>query len=1061
MGIVKFALRFPHTFYVAAILILFLGVSAIVTTPTDIFPQIRIPVVSVIWQYNGLSPDEMETRVATYGEYSISTTVNGIKNIESQTLSGLVVQKIYFQPNVSIDLAISQIISATNSIRALMPPGIQPPTIIKYDASSVPILQLSLSSDQLNEQQLYDYGIYQVRQQLSPISGLTLPTPSGGKYRQIMIDLDPAALLAQGITATDVSNAVNLQNITVPSGDAKIGAKQYIVRLNTQPATVAGLNDLPIRQVNGTTVYLRDVAHVRDGWAVQQNIVRVDGKRSVLLTIIKNGEASTLDVVKHVKETIPAIKRAAPPSMQLSELFDQSVFVRSSIDGVLREGAIAAGLTALMIMLFLGSWRSTVVVMVSIPLSILTSIAILSALGETINTMTLGGLALAVGILVDDSTVTIENTHRVLDEGMPFDRGVLIGAAGIAIPTLVSTLAISCVFISVVFLEGAPKYLFTPQGLAVVFAMLASYGLSRTLTPIIIRLLIRREHEEKGQHHGRLARFHEAFNVHFERFRAFYVWILGIVLVRRKIVPMAALGVILLAGCLTPFIGRDFFPQVDAGIIQLHVRAPARTRIEETERLFQTVENHIRTVIPERDRQLVIDNIGLPVRPINYAFMDGSAIGVNDGVIQIALKPGHAPTQDYIDKLRSELPSEFPDVLFYFQPADMVTQILNFGVPTQIDVQIKGRNRPGNLVVARELQRKIAAVPGAVDVHLQQEVDAPELYYNVDRTRAEELNQTISTISNNLMINLASSETVYPNFWTDPAAGIPYNIAVQTPEYRVASLNDLNNVSIATDSGTAAPVPTTLSNVARMERKTIQSVLNHSNIAPVYDIYASVQNRDLGGVASDIDKIIAEESPKLSPGNHIEIQGQVESMKSAFSRLTIGLIFAAVFVYLLMVVNFQDFLDPLIVILALPGAACGIIIVLFITGTTLSVPSLMGAIMSIGVASANSILLVTFAREQSLEGKSPIEAAIAAGSTRLRPVLMTAAAMIVGMLPMAIGGPGEEQNAVLARAVIGGLLFGTCATLLVVPYLYAMLRHFVGEYRRDEPDFGEPEGHMA
>jgi multidrug efflux pump subunit AcrB len=1057
MGIVKFALRFPHTFYVVAVMILFLGISAIVTTPTDIFPQIRIPVVSVIWQYTGLSPEEMEARVATYAEYTTSSLVNGVRDMESQTLSGIVVQKIYFQPNVDISLAIPQIVAASNFVRQLMPPGIQPPAIIQYNASSVPILQLSLTSDSLNEQQLYDYGIYQVRQQLAPIPGITLPTPYGGKYRQIMVDLDTSALLAQGLTPTDVVNAVNAQSLTVPSGDAKIGGKQYIVKLNAQPPNMAALNDIPIRQVNGATVHLRDVAHVRDAWAVQQNIVRTGGRRSVLLTIIKNGEASTLDVVSRVRAALPGIRAAAPPGMTITELFDQSVFVRNAINSVLREGAIAAGLTALMILLFLGSWRSTMVVMVSIPLSILTSIAILSALGETINTMTLGGLALAVGILVDDSTVTIENTHRLLGEGMKFDRGVLEGAAGIAVPTLVSTLAISCVFISVVFLDGAPRYLFTPQGLAVVFAMLASYGLSRTLTPIIIRLLLRREHDNHDHHNTRFGRLHERFNRGFERFRAFYVWILHVILVRRRIVPIGVGAVLLLTLCVAPFVGTDFFPQVDAGIIQLHVRAPARTRIEETEKLFQLVENDIRDVIPEKERDLIIDNIGLPARPINLAFTDGSAIGVNDGVIQIALKPGHAPTGDYIKRLRRRLPSEFPDTRFYFQPADMVTQILNFGVPTQVDVQVVGKNRANNLVVAQDLQRSIANIPGAVDVHLQQETDAPELYYEIDRSRAQELNQTISTISNNLMISLSSSEQVYPNFWTDPKAGIPYFLAVETPEYRVSSLNDLNNISIASSTGTdgANPVPNTLGNVSRFERRSIQSVINHSNVAPVYDIYASVQDRDLGGVARDIRRIVAAESSKLTPGNHIDVRGQIESMDSAFSRLSIGLIFAAVFVYLLMVVNFQNFLDPLVVILGLPGAACGIILTLFITGTTLSVPSLMGAIMAIGVASANSILLVTFAREQSLEGKSPIEAAIAAGSTRLRPVLMTAAAMIVGMLPMAIGGAGEEQNAVLARAVIGGLVLGTCATLLLVPYLYTLLRLTVGEHRQDEPDFGE------
>jgi multidrug efflux pump subunit AcrB len=1060
MGIVRFALRFPHTFYVIAILILFLGVTAILSTPRDIFPQIRIPVVSVIWQYTGLNPEDMEQRVATYSEYSISSNVNGIKSMESQTLSGIVVQKIFFQPDVNLELAISQIVSATNSIRALMPQGIQPPVIVQYNASSVPVLQLSLSSDRLNEQQLYDYGIYQIRQQLAPIQGITLPTPYGGKYRQIMVDIDPKALLAQGLTPLDVTNAVNAENLTIPSGDAKIGKTQYIVRLNAFPPTVAALNNLPIRQVNGTTVYLHDVAHVRDGWAVQQNIVRAEGKHSVLLTIIKNGNASTLDVVNRVKAMLPTIQKAAPPGMEIHPLFDQSVFVQSSIDSVLREGVIAAGLTACMILLFLGSWRSTLIVVVSIPLSILTSIAVLSALGDTINTMTLGGLALAVGVLVDDSTVTIENTHRLLEEGMPFDRGVLEGAAGIALPTLVSTLAISCVFISVVFLQGPPQYLFTPQGMAVVFAMLASYALSRTLVPIIIRRLLRREYAtEHRQGPGNwLDRFHRKFNRGFDRFRNFYVWVLEGALTRRVILPCVAGLFVALAGTLSLFIGSDFFPSVDAGLIQLHVRAPARTRIEETEKIFQAVEDHIRRAIPKNERDLILDNIGLPQRTYNLAFTDGSTIGVNDGIIQVALKPNHVPTADYIRRLRRELPAAFPDVLFYFQPADMVTQILNFGVPTQVDVEVQGTDRAHNLVLAQQLGRRIAKVRGTADVHLQQEIDAPELYYDVDRTRAQELNQTISSIANNVMITLDSSEQVYPNFWTDPKSGIPYYFAVQAPEHTMASVNDLDNISIAAASNGGTPVPNTLGNVAHMERRAIQSVVNHSNVQPVYDIYASVEDRDLGGVATDIGKIVDEISPQLKPGNRILIRGQIESMNSAFGRMTIGLLFAAVFVYLLMVVNFQDFIDPLVVILALPGAACGIVFALFVTGTTLSVPSLMGAIMAVGVASANSILLVTFARERAREGASPKEAAIAAGGTRLRPVLMTAGAMIVGMLPMAIGGPGEEQNAALARAVIGGLLLGTCATLFVVPYLYALLRGLFGaEGRHEEPDFGEAE----
>ena len=674
MGIVRFALKFPHTFYVLAGLMLFLGISAILVTPKDIFPAINIPVVTVIWQYTGLTPEEMEQRVTTYSEYSISSNVSNIRNIESQTLSGIAVEKIFFQPNVNIDLAIAQIVSASNSIRALMPTGIQPPVIVQYNASSVPVLQLSLASDTLNEQQLYDYGIYQIRQALAPIPGITLPTPYGGKYRQIMVDLDPDALRARGITPADIVSAVNAQSLTLPSGDAKLGDRQFIVRVNSVAPSIAALNGLPIKQVGATTVYLSDVAHVRDGWAVQQNIVHAEGKRSVLLTIIKNGDASTLDVVSRVKAALPAIQKAAPPGMQIHLLFDQSVFVEQAIGSVLREGAIAAALTALMILLFLGSWRSTLVVMVSIPLSILTSIAVLSALGETINIMTLGGLALAVGILVDDSTVTIENTHRLLEEGSPFDTAVEEGAAGIAVPTLISTLAICCVFVSVFFLQGAARYLFTPLAMAVVFAMLASYGISRTLTPIIIRLLLRTEHANHGASPGWLGRFHVGFNVGFDRFRDYYGWLLAGILRRRVLTPLVACSVVAGAVVLSLFVGSDFFPQVDAGLIQLHVRAPARTRVERTEQIFRAIEDNIRQLIPDRDLALVLDNIGLPQRVYNLAFTDGTTIGVNDGQILLQLKEGHAPTADYIKQLRRELPVAFPDVQFYFQSADLVTQ---------------------------------------------------------------------------------------------------------------------------------------------------------------------------------------------------------------------------------------------------------------------------------------------------------------------------------------------------------------------------------------------------
>ena len=1050
MGIVKFALKYPHTFYVVAILMLFLGVSSIVIAPKDIFPGINIPVVSVIWQYTGLTPEEMEQRVSTYSEYSISSSVNDIKNIDSQTLSGISVERIYFQPNVNVDLAIAQIVSASNSIRALMPTGIQPPTIVQYNASSVPVLSISLTSDKLNEQQLYDYGIYQMRQQLAPIQGITLPTPYGGKYRQIMVDLDPDALRAQGLTPNDVVTAVNAQSLTLPSGDAKMGERQFIVRVNATAQSIEALNNVPIRQVGGTTIYLRDVAHVRDGWAVQQNVVRTEGQRSVLLTIIKNGDASTLDVVSRVKAAMPAIQKAAPPGMKIRMLFDQSVFVQNAISSVLREGAIAAGLTALMILIFLGSWRSTIVVMISIPLAILTSVAVLTALGETINTMTLGGLALAVGILVDDSTVTIENTHRLLDEGGDFEAAVMEGAAGIAIPTLISTLAICVVFVSVFFLQGAAKYLFTPLAEAVVFAMLASYGISRTLTPIIIRIMLRSEYE--GDHDDRaqkgwFGRFHDGFNRRFDAFRNFYGWLLGAIIARRILTPLVGLSVVVMAGVLSLFVGSDFFPQVDAGLIQLHVRAPARMRIESTEKVFQAVETNIRAHIPGHDITLLLDNIGLPQRTYNLAFTDGTTIGVNDGIIQIQLAEGRrATTAAYTRILRDELPSAFPDVQFYFQPADLVTQILNFGVPSQIDVQVQGRDRQGNQKIAKDIAAKLGAVPGIVDAHVQQELNAPEMFYTIDRTRAQELGLTVNQVAQDLNISLSSSEQVTPNFWTDPKNGIPYYLAVQTPEYRLHDLQTLNNTPIAGSvSPTGGVIPDLLGNVATARRQEVQSNYNQSNIQPVYDVYASVQSADLGSAAAAINKVVAQVRPHLQVANKINILGQISSMNSAFTNLTIGLVFAAVFVYLLMVVNYQSFVDPLAVILALPGAGSGILLMLFVTGTTLSVPSLMGAIMSVGVASANSILLVTFAREQRMEGMSAVEAAISAGTTRLRPVLMTAAAMLVGMVPMAIGGPGEEQNAVLARAVIGGVLVGTITTLLFVPYLYSVFGRFERE----------------
>jgi multidrug efflux pump subunit AcrB len=1042
MGIVRFALRLPHTFYVLAALVLFLGVSAVLSMPTDIFPEIDIPVVTIIWQYTGLSTVEMEQRVTTYSQYVLSSSVNGIRDIEAQTINGISVQKVYFQPDVNLDLAIAQIVSGTNSIRALLPLGIQAPVVVQYNASSVPVLQIGLSSETLNEQQLYDYGIYRLRQQLAPIHGVTFPTPAGGKYRQIMVDIDPLKLQAKGLTPNDVVNAVNVQNLTLPSGQAKIGDTQFTVRTNALPTAIADLNDIPVKFVNGATVFVKDIGQVHDGAAVQQNIVRINGLRSVLLSVIKNGNASTLDVVNGVKETLKVSRASAPPGMQIAELFDQSVFVKSSIQGLLREGAIAACLTALMIVLFLGSWRSTLVVMISIPLSILSSLVVLYFLGDTINTMTLGGLALAIGILVDDSTVTIENTHRLLtEEHHPLSYATLHGAAEIAVPTLVSTLAISCVFVSVVFLHGPAKYLFTPLGLAVVFAMLASYTFSRTLTPITIGLLLKNERHGEEAGSGWFARLFARFERGFETMRNGYTGLLHTLLTRRLIVPVIAAIVLTLGGTLFMFVGRDFFPVIDGGQIQLHVRAPAGTRIEKTEQIFQAIEDKIREVIPESERDMIVDNIGLPARSYNYAFGDGTATGLNDGIVLVALKEGHAPTATYVRQLRQVLPAAFPESIFYFQPADMVTQILNFGIPTQINVRTVGYDRTKNLRIAKELRTRIAAIPGVADAHLQQEVDGPEFFAQIDRARAAQFGLTANDIALNLNTSLSSSEQVTPNFWTDPSNGTPYYLAVQTPEWRVDSVNELKNTPVTKFTRTGGnTVPGLLSNVATLKRDAIPTNTNQANIQPVYEIYANAAGRDLGSISSDINKIVAEYQKQLSPGNRIEVIGQIDSMNAAFRDLAIGILFAAVFVYLLMVVNYQTWGDPFVVILALPATFCGIVTMLYITSTTLSVPSLMGAIMAIGVASANSILLVTFAREQQLAGMNAFDAAISAGRTRIRPVLMTAAAMIVGMIPMAIGGAGEEQNAALARAVIGGLLFATPTTLLVVPYLFALLR---------------------
>ncbi|WP_047488200.1 efflux RND transporter permease subunit [Terriglobus sp. TAA 43] len=1044
MWIVRLALNKPYTFIVASILILVLGFSSIATTPTDIFPNIDIPQVTVIWSYSGLPAKEMEQRITTFSEF-VMAVVNDVKSIDSQTTNGASVIKISFQPQVRIDAAMSQVGAAVNSIRFRMPQGVNPPWILRFSASTVPIIQLSLSSDTLSESEIYDYGLFRVRQQLTKVPGTLLPTPYGGVARQIMVDLDQNALLAKGLTPIDVTNAINAQNVTLPSGTAKVENTEYTVSTNSSPVDALSLNDVPIKQVNGAMVYMRDVAHVRDGWSVQQNVARANGKPAALLTIMKTGSVSTLDIVKQIKDDVlPASRAAAPKGLKITELFDQSIFVKASIVGVLREGLIAASLTALMILLFLGSWRSTLIIAISIPLSILSSIIVLSALGETMNTMTLGGLALAIGILVDDATVTIENIHRHM-HGQSLREAVLIGASEIATPTLVSTLTICIVFVSVVFLTGPAKFLFTPMALAVVFAMLASYVLSRTLVPVLVNFLLGAEHSFEGNSieagnagaPSFFRRINERFNQGYERFQHRYTAALGTFLAHRRKALFASVAVMLSAFVLLPFIGRDFFPSVDAGQIKLHIRTRPGTRIEKTKVIFSQVEEEIRKTIPADETELVMDNIGLTPETFNYAFGDGSTISSADGEVLIALNEKHHSTQRYIKQLRAELPKKFPDATFFFQPADMVTQILNFGLPAPIDIQIQGYD-PANYAIAKRLREQLATVPGAVDVHMHQVVDAPDLHLDIDRVRAAQFGLTQQDVANSLYVSLSSSAAVQPNFWLDPKMGITYTVAAQTPQYSIDSINALQNTPIPMH--TIANRTEVLGNMATLRPAIMPVVINHHNGAPVYDIYANTQDSDLGSVAAKVNRIVKQESANLPAGTKIVIRGQVESMNEAFTRLGVGLTFAALLVYLLMVVNYQSWLDPFIIICALPGAFCGIVWALFLTQTTFNVPSLMGAIMSIGVATANSILLVTFANELRANGESPLRAAVTAGFTRLRPIIMTACAMIIGMLPMALGmGEGGEQNAPLARAVIGGLSIATFATLFFVPLMFTLI----------------------
>ena len=1077
MWIVKLALRRPYTFVVMALLILILGGLSYKQTPTDIFPAIKIPVVALVWQYQGIPPQQFEKYITTFSEFTISSGINDVKSIESQTVNGACIIKVFFQPTVDIGSALSQITALSQIILRRMPQGTTPPFVFRYDASSVPVLQIALASNKLSEQQLYDTGLYKVRTAIAPVRGSRMPLPYGGKPRQIQIDADPALMAARGVTMTDINSALTAQNANLPTGMVKIGERDYIVGINGNPTSIDELNDIPIKQQsNGTWITLRDVANVRDGFGVQTNIVRDEGRRSALLTILKAGSASTLDIVEGVKKALVGV-RAATPEMEFKELFDQSVFVKAAINSVLLEGLIAACLTAIMILLFLGSWRSTIIVAVSIPLSILTSLCVMYLTGETLNIMTLGGLALAVGILVDDATVAVENIHRYIEMGHPLEDAIIEGSQQIAVPAFVSTLAICIVFVSVIFLTGPAKFLFTPMALVVAYAMLASYVLSRTLVPVMVKYLLEKEAAEHGQPARRslnpFALFHRGFERGFEGFRNGYVGVLNWGLFHRMaiFVIFGALGVVSLL--LLPFVGQDFFPLVDAGQIRMHVTVSAGTRLEEVELIFGKVENVIREIIPDEDRKQILDNIGLP-QPINMAFTDTPTISAADGEILISLTHERKfSTQEYIRRLRVELPKRFPTVDFFFQPADIVNQILNFGLPAPIDVQIIGGS-PQTAKIAKEIKEKVQAIPGTVDVHVHQITNGPALQINVDRQRAAELGMTQREVANNVLTTLSSSAVVNFNLWPDPKSGLQYPVAVQTPQYLLSSIDDVMSTNLP---GKGASGSQMLSNVATIERKETPLVISHTNVQPTFDVFANVQGTDLGSVATQIDKLVAEYCPpatsagwfsgwfgkgatpapqkdekgevkkdvnpicaNLPPGIRIEVRGQIESMKTAFTNLGYGILFAAMLVYFIMVVNFQSWTDPFIIITALPGALCGIIWILFLTGTTFSVPSLMGTIMSVGVATANSILIVSFAKEQLTSGKTAMQAALAAGFTRLRPVLMTAAAMIIGMVPMALGlGEGGEQNAPLGRAVIGGLIFATISTLVFVPVVFSLI----------------------
>ena len=1037
MWIVRVALDRPYTFIVLALLILLMSPVVIMRTPTDIFPNIDIPVIAVAWQYTGLNPEELEGRITTVYERVLTTTVDNIEHIESTTVNGQAIVKIFLQPNSSLENANAQVTAISQTILRQLPPGALPPLIINYSASSVPILQLGLSGKGLSEQQLNDLGQNFLRPQLVTVPGAVIPFPYGGKQRQIMIDLNPNLLQAKGLSPQDVLLAVQQQNVILPSGTAKIGEFEYDVRVNSSLRTVPEFSDLPIRVVGNSTIYLRDVANVRDGFAPQTNIARQDGNRGVLLSILKAGNASTLDVVKGVRGLLPRVAQTLPPELKIRPLADQSVFVRSAVSGVIREAVIAACLTGIMILIFLGSWRSTLIIAVSIPLSILSSVIVLSLLHETINIMTLGGLALAVGILVDDATVTIENIERYFEEGHAKRDAILDGAAQIAVPALVSTLCICIVFMPMFLLSGVAHYLFVPLAEAVVFAMLASYILSRTLVPTLAMYLLK-GHEEKGKSSSNpFVRFQKAFERVFENLRNSYHSLLESVVRHRRVFIPSFLLACLAVFLLIPWLGQDFFPSTDSGQFILHLRAKTGTRIEETAKLSDEVETSIRRTVPERELDSVADNIGLPYSSINYMHSTSGLIGAGDADILVSLNEKHHPTAAYVRELRKQLPAQFPGTTFYFLPADITTQILNFGLPAPVDIQIEGADTERNRRVAQKMLAELRQVPGIADPRLQQPSDYPQYDVTIDRTKAAQAGFSERDVASSMLNSLSGSFQISPMFFLNYQNGTSYNLVAQTPQYAVQSLQDLQNIPITSAGATR---PAILADVASIHRTSEMEAINHYNIRRILDIYANVQDRDLGAVGRDINRIVAANTSSLPRGSFIRVRGQLETMRTSYTGLLTGLVFSIILVYLLIVVNFQSWLDPFIIITALPAALAGIVIFLFLTHTTLSVPALMGAIMCMGVATANSILVVSFAKERLLHHGDPVAAATEAGYTRFRPVLMTALAMIIGMIPMALGlGDGGEQNAPLGRAVIGGLLFATVATLIFVPAVFSLL----------------------